>query len=63
MTRQHAVWTYAIWFQGPFGHWWYNFLEGTVATKVCTLYFKCPPNLYIYTVFYCIINYSYSAYC
>ena len=34
MTRQQAVWTYATWFQGPFGHWWYNFLEGTVATKV-----------------------------
>ena len=46
MTRQRAVWTYATWFQGPFGHWWYNFLEGTVATKV-------PPHWIIATKMVC----------
>lgn len=38
MTRQQAVCVYSLGFQGPFGHWWYNFLEHTVAPKVPARY-------------------------
>ena len=38
MTRQQAVCMYSLGFQGPFGHWWYNFLEHTVAPKVPARY-------------------------
>ena len=40
MTRQKAVCVYSLGFQGPFGHWWYNFLEHTVAPKL-------PPHLVV----------------
>ena len=36
MTRQRAVAVYAVGFQGPFGHWWYNFLEHGVAPRLPT---------------------------
>lgn len=39
-TRQRAVFVYSIGFQGPFGHYWYNFLEYTVAPKL-------PPHLVV----------------
>jgi hypothetical protein len=38
MTRQQAVCVYSLGFQGPFGHWWYNFLEHTMAPKVPARY-------------------------
>ena len=40
VTRQRAVCAYSLGFQGPFGHWWYGFLEGTVAPRL-------PPHMVI----------------
>ena len=37
-TRQRAVCVYSVGFQGPFGHWWYNFLEHNVKARL-------PPHL------------------